>query len=385
MVAVKEAVRNMDVETNLRIESDSKYVINALTKNKRKWEDQGYIGVKHEDLNRATLATLRQRKRTTKLKWVKGHNGHERNEGADKKADEGARKQAHDEVPLNIPPELKLTGAKLSAMTQSLAYKAIRKRRMKAKLKKRERTKINIEKTKAEVEDAFGFKPTEAKIWTAMRSRDLSRQIRSFLWTTMHDGYVVGTHWLRESNTPEQKERSECQQCGKTDSMEHILSQCEIPGQEQVWALAKELWTKRNPDWPWPGIGVILGACLATFKDEEGRTKPGDARLFRILITESAYLIWKLRGERLMQNEGRAPTETEIHNRWVKTMNMRLKMDCNMTDRKYEKKAVPTRTVLKTWKGVLMNEDQLPSDWTAATGVLVGIESKRQQEGERGR
>jgi hypothetical protein len=82
------------------------------------------------------------------MKWVKGHNGHARNEGADIQADIGAKKAVHDEVPLDVPPALKITGAKLSALTQSLAYKAIREQKMKAKLKKRDRTVVNLEKTK---------------------------------------------------------------------------------------------------------------------------------------------------------------------------------------------------------------------------------------------
>ncbi|KAJ7762258.1 hypothetical protein B0H16DRAFT_1661894 [Mycena metata] len=281
------------------------------------------LGEANKDLDRATLATMRQRKRTTKFKWVKGHNGHTRNEGADMKADEGVSKQTHDKVPLNVPPELKATGAKLSSMTQSLAYKAIRERRMKTKLKKRD--------------------------------KDLSRQIRSFLWTTAHEAY---------------KERSICQHCGKIDSMEHILSQCEIPGQSEVWALAKELWTKRNPDWPWLGLGPAS-------RMQTGRW---DTRLYRILVTESAYLIWKLRGERIIQNGGKAPTEMEIHNRWVKTMNVRLQLDCSMTHPRYERKALPAATVLKTCKGILDGEAQLSDDWTGVSGVLVGIEPMRQQE-----
>lgn len=102
-------------------------------------------------------------------------------------------------------------------------------------------------------------------------------------------------------NTPEKKERSECQHCGKIDSVEHILTQCEIPGQREVWGLAKELRTKRNPDWPWPGLGAIIGADLAIFKNYEGKIRPGDARLYRILVSESAHLIWRILCERVMQ------------------------------------------------------------------------------------
>ncbi|KAJ7336104.1 hypothetical protein DFH08DRAFT_965009 [Mycena albidolilacea] len=152
-------------------------------------EDQGYIGVANRDLDKATVARLRQRKREIKMKWVKGHSGHIRNEGADRMADEGARKDAPDEVNMEIPPELKLTGAKLSAMTQSLAYKAIRERKMKKKLKKRERTKANMERAKAEAEDNYGFIPTEEKIWKSFQSKDLSKQCQYFLWMIAHDAY----------------------------------------------------------------------------------------------------------------------------------------------------------------------------------------------------
>jgi hypothetical protein len=244
---------------------------------------------------------------------------------------------------------------------------------MRKKLKKRNRTIANLERAKAEAEDNFGFIPTEAKIWRSLKNKDLSVQQKYFQWMLTHDAYIVGTHWLRESNSPEKKERAECHSCGTIETMEHILSQCEAPGQKEIWKLAKELWLKRNPDWAWPGIGTIISAGLAVFKDDQGKIKPGDARLYRILMAESAYLIWKLRCERVIQNNGNFATQQEIHDRWVKTMNARLRLDCNMTDRRYERKALPVKTVLRTWKGVLKDEDRLPVDWTRSAEVLVGM------------
>jgi hypothetical protein len=58
MVALKEAVQNANADADLRIESDSKYVINAVTKNRQKMEDQGYIGVANKRLAQATVVTL---------------------------------------------------------------------------------------------------------------------------------------------------------------------------------------------------------------------------------------------------------------------------------------------------------------------------------------
>ncbi|KAJ7133770.1 ribonuclease H-like domain-containing protein [Mycena crocata] len=385
VVAVKEAVQDFDDDTDLKIESDSKHAINAVTKNMKKWEDRGYIGVANKELHQAAVATLRQRKRKTKFRWVKAHDGHIRNEGADRKADEGTRKTEPDEVKLDVPPTLRVTGAKLATMTQSLAYKAIRASKMKSKLKKRTRTKINIEKAKAEAEDNFGYVPTEGKIWRSFRNKDLSRQQQHFLWMTTHDAYLTGTHWLRDSNSEEKRERGECQHCGKVDSMEHILTQCEVPGQKEVWALAKELWEKRNPEWPWPGLGAIITSGVALFKNKDGVVQPGDARLYRILMAESAYQIWLIRCDRVLKYNGVHPTEMEIQNRWVDAMNARLRFDCNATHRKWEKKALPVKTVLNTWKGVLMNESKLPDDWTGASGVLVGITAGRQQEERRER
>ncbi|KAJ7328386.1 hypothetical protein DFH08DRAFT_709582 [Mycena albidolilacea] len=370
MVALKEAVRNADENADIKIESDSKYVINALTKNRKKREDQGYIGVANKDLDKATVAGLRQRKREAKMKWVKGHSGHVRNEGADRMADEGAKKDTPDEVNMEIPPELKLTGAKLSAMTQSQAYRAIRE----------ERTKAKMERAKAEAEDNYGSIPTEEKIWKSFQCKDLSKQCQYFLWMITHDAYYVGTHWLREGTSPEMQERGICKHCDIPETMEHILSQCEAPGQGEIWELAKELWLKRNPDWAWPGIGTIITSRLATFKNEEGKVKAGDGRLYRLIMAESAYLIWKLRCERVIQNNGVHATSKEIHNRWVATMNPRLKLDCKMTDRMFEKKAIPVKKVLHTWKGILKGEDKLPDDWTGSAEVLVGIEPRRQQE-----
>jgi hypothetical protein len=61
---------------------------------------------------------------------------------------------------------------------------------------------------------------------------------------SFHDAYMVGSNWLRPGFAPEYQERSECKSCHKTETMEHILTECEAPGQKEIWALAEAMWSK---------------------------------------------------------------------------------------------------------------------------------------------
>ena len=103
------------------------------------------------------------------------------------------------------------------------------------------------------------------------------------------------------------------------------------------------------------------------------RRDAGTTHLFRILISESAHLIWRIRNERVIQGKPEASPQ-EVHFRWLKAINNRLKIDCVLTNGvKYGKKAIDKSLVLRTWKKTLKNEEILPKDWTRETGVLVGV------------
>jgi ribonuclease HI len=54
-------------------------------------------------------------------------------------------------------------------------------------------------------------------------------------------------------------------------------------------------------------------------------------------------------------------------------MNLRLELDCQMTNARWARKAIPKPLVLKTWQGVLERQDTLPEDWTGEPQVLVGV------------
>ncbi|KAJ7860182.1 hypothetical protein B0H13DRAFT_1452714, partial [Mycena leptocephala] len=102
------------------------------------------------------------------------------------------------------------------------------------------------------------------------------------------------------------------------------------------------------------------------------KTDKGITRLFKIVILESAHLIWRLRNERVINGKD-PPTETEICNRWTHMLNIRISFDCLMTNKaKYSAKALRKSLVLRTWANMLRDEDRLPADWRE-TGPLVVI------------
>ncbi|KAJ6564352.1 hypothetical protein B0H19DRAFT_1285751 [Mycena capillaripes] len=177
--------------------------------------------------------------------------------------------------------------------------------------------------------------PSIKQIWKGTRHKDISRSIRFFLWMLIHDGYKVGRHWSKISGS---EHFGICNKCNVEESMNHILTECEENGQQQIWNLASHLWLQKTKQPLKPLIGEIM-ACGVTKKGTKpGTTDKATSRLYRILVSESAHLIWRLRNERRLQGKDTA-SEREIYQRWKNALNIRLALDCHMTDKKRYKKS----------------------------------------------
>ena len=101
-------------------------------------------------------------------------------------------------------------------------------------------------------------------------------------------------------------------------------------------------------------------------------------------MVESAYLIWKIRCSRVCEPganfENQPFSSQEVRNRWQKTIDDRLELDCLMTSPKYEKKALSKDIVLETWKGVLHEEEELQMGLGVAGVGLMGKATPRKKK-----
>ena len=165
--AIIAAIEAVPINQPLKIVSDSRYAIDGLTENLRRWEDEGWIGIHNAALFKKAAFLMRKRTARTSFKWIKGHSGDRGNEGSDKLAKEGAEENEPDPLDLLIPPEFDLQGAKLATLRQSTAYLGIRERRVPHQ---RDATDTNLTLAKTALREYTGVQETSETIWKGTRN-----------------------------------------------------------------------------------------------------------------------------------------------------------------------------------------------------------------------
>ncbi|KAJ7882703.1 hypothetical protein B0H13DRAFT_1890726 [Mycena leptocephala] len=299
-----------------------------MNKKLTRWEHEGWVGIPNRDILRCLAAELKVRTASTIFKLAEsGSTEKLRCREASELAKRAARTPTAEDWNLTLPQNTSLPGLSLQGNRQRVFYRRIRE---------------------IKVETMAPRASTEKMLATVRRK-----------------------YW---SHIPECEERATCKDCGVVEDLEHILLGCASPGQELVWKAAESLWREKEPHWPMVSLGTILGCGLAEFKDDRGRLKRGTQRLYRILISESAYLIWKLRNDRVISRDGTLATEDEIINKWKFAINQRLQVDKMLANRpcKGKRPALLPQLVLETWSNTLDNETSLPADWLREPRVLVG-------------
>jgi ribonuclease HI len=128
---------------------------------------------------------------------------------------------------LNAPENFVHTGAKLATMTQASLYMGILEQK---KSQERMGTIVNLDLTRWAIKDLSDKLPIDSAIWKSIRNKDITRKIREFLWKSMHNAHKCGKFW---NNIPGLEQRATCPVCNEEESMEHILLECNAPGQKK--------------------------------------------------------------------------------------------------------------------------------------------------------
>ncbi len=356
----------------LQIVSDSEYVIDGLTKELLTWEEQGWIGVENSEIFKDAAARLRARSARTSFQWVKGHSGVPGNEAADKLADEGAEMDANAATQLPPPQKKYLAkGARMTALTQSLAYRGIKREKPG---EERLSTMRMVQRVTATITELSGTRMTEARLWTLLRSPDVARKAGDFLWRCLHDSLRIGKFWRNIAGC---EMREVCAHCGTEESIEHVLVECDAIATQEIRRLTKAVIKKRTGRDTDLTLGEMLGAAAVTYKGRVADETQAGAldRFFRIVVTESVYLVWKIRCERAIdrrETPERWHSKREAREKWYYTLNKRLALDRTLTSGRFGRKAVSAEMVTKTWEGVLNVERNEQEHWLKLKGVLVG-------------
>ncbi|EJD36788.1 hypothetical protein AURDEDRAFT_73872 [Auricularia subglabra TFB-10046 SS5] len=278
---------------------------------------------------------------------------------------------------------LDVSGYKLAIISQNHAYKILCSMRS---VGDRHGTTVNVGRVRAAVGEATGHWPSEKEVWETTRMAEINRPAREFIWRSLHNMQSVGNYWRNIRN---REMLGDCPQCESLESMDHILFECNAPGQDIVWSEVKQLWARTGLGWPGVNFGTAVGCGLMVIKGQDGAPLPGASRLFRILISEAIFLIWKIRNERRIQNKDDPELHAagdEIVRRWRATIERKFRLELNLTSRKrYKGRALKWKSVLLTWGPIIHKQanEPTPDKWWAGPEVLVSIWPPRPRGRER--
>ena len=173
---------------------------------------------------------------------------------------------------------------------------------------------------------------------------------------------MVGEIW---QDIPGHEHRERCSTWNDTETMNHILLECNSSARITIWEQAGEIWPHGRRSWPAITMCTILGIGSINSQPDvpaenniqhnsktETRGKTG---LLQILILEASHLIWTLRCERTIQKKQHAPEE--IRRRWAKAIHSRITTDrIQATKIRREKKF--SRIAKATWNRVLQERSR---------------------------
>ncbi|EJD38925.1 hypothetical protein AURDEDRAFT_30349, partial [Auricularia subglabra TFB-10046 SS5] len=336
----------------LHIVSKCKQVIQMLTTRLQHHERRGWLDVPLDaDALRAAVAALRSRAAETTFTFV---DKKRQPEWADIK---DAIKMAEVAAELGPPTYMHLEeyapfdapGMSILGIKQRDAYRAIQQSTAHS-APPRKSTRLGVARAKAAVFLISDWEPTARQIWSSLRNPALTRNTRNFLWKAIHGAHKVGSYFSKMP--PPWKDHAMCPTCRCVEDMDHIVIACPDGHGKRLWRMAQVFLSHKRVATQ-ISIGLVMGCAAVRLPGlGSGRNKTSE-RAFTIVVSETAFLIWKLRCEKRIEHaddpEWRI-TQNEAEARWVSAIESRLRQDQVLTDKgAFGKKALPKWLVESTW------------------------------------
>ncbi|EJD49838.1 hypothetical protein AURDEDRAFT_59171 [Auricularia subglabra TFB-10046 SS5] len=261
-------------------------------------------------------------------------------------------------------------------ITQRRAHEAMRLSR-RHRISPRRVTEKNLDAIRDSIQAISEYQPTTKQIWSSLQSPDLSRNVRVFLWKAIHGAHKVG-EYFKDMPQP-WRSRGDCPTCGTTESLGHILFSCPDTGQERVWRMVHAFLTRKKSDME-IDMGVVMGCATARLAGANETRDKAAERAFRIVVSESVFLIWKLRCEKRVQHSDEPDwqhSQTEVIMRWGAMLKARVARDRRLTNTyKFGARAVQPAVHGNTWRDLIADAAPSRTGSESDSGVLVGREAR---------
>ncbi|KAL1761761.1 hypothetical protein FB107DRAFT_200673 [Schizophyllum commune] len=355
LTAIIRTLREVSEDINIEIVIPNFSLVNALTKQLVKNEEQGWRGV--EIPNRHLMMTLVavMRTRPGRTAWRVGNKTEPGVVEARAIAGRAARRREPTNKGIMIHPR-EVRGMKLKVLTQKAAYNVLRP---KPKEAVRKPTVPQLKKVRRAQRNRGMRTPTDKEVWRGLAAPEFRRATKQFLFKTMHNAHKCGKYWAH-MNDDDLKRRKICEECSApghpvVESIHHILFECRAPAREKIWQEVQRVCDLKGIPWETPKMGVLLSCALRRFTND-GKVDHAKTRLYRILMSEGAYAIWLARNERVIQYQGRrnsCPGGEVAAARFRAVIKKRRQMDWELTNvRTFKKRALSRELVESTWDRV---------------------------------
>ena len=181
-----------------------------------------------------------------------------------------------------------------------------------------QRTAKNLTLVQDSLQTFNNLCPLPSDIWMSIQCSSLPPKIHNFIFLALHVGQWIETFW---NHIPGYEERATCSACNKLEDLNHILLKCRRSGQQEVWNLMRQLWTKKHTQWPTLTLGLLLGCCAVIFCDAKG------VHDCALVIQESIHLIWRFHCKTVLSQDNEPLPYQSIHNCWLQMINKCLALD----------------------------------------------------------